>query len=136
MKVALHEISKEHPLKYVVIATRYQSNWYMVKHKDRITWEMPGGHIEPGESPDEAARRELYEETGGVIHTLTPIYDYSVTKEESSYGRLYFAELLKLDTLPESEIEVISILKDEMKWTYDQIQPILLNGVLDYLETE
>ncbi len=27
-------------------------------------WAMPGGRIEPGEEPVEAARREVYEETG------------------------------------------------------------------------
>ncbi len=27
-------------------------------------WELPGGKIEEGESPEEAAIRELYEETG------------------------------------------------------------------------
>jgi ADP-ribose pyrophosphatase len=27
-------------------------------------WEIPAGHIAPGESPDETARRELAEETG------------------------------------------------------------------------
>ena len=27
-------------------------------------WSLPGGHIEPGEDPETAARRELLEETG------------------------------------------------------------------------
>jgi len=28
------------------------------------TWSFPGGHPEPGETLDDAIRRELYEETG------------------------------------------------------------------------
>lgn len=28
------------------------------------TWGLPGGHAEPGESPEETAARELFEETG------------------------------------------------------------------------
>src|SRR5450759_3451320 len=32
----------------------------LCRHRDRSTWETPGGHIEPGESPREAAVRELY----------------------------------------------------------------------------
>lgn len=32
----------------------------------RETIELPSGHVDPGESPEEAARRELLEETGMV----------------------------------------------------------------------
>jgi len=33
-------------------------------------WDIVGGHIEPGESPEEAARREAYEEAGARLREL------------------------------------------------------------------
>lgn len=36
-------------------------------HKRAGRWMQPGGHIEPGEAPAEAARREAHEETGVAV---------------------------------------------------------------------
>lgn len=36
----------------------------LVKHSDYNKWLQPGGHIEDNETPEEAAVREVYEETG------------------------------------------------------------------------
>lgn len=39
----------------------------LVKHKKLGLWLNPGGHIDPGELPHEAAEREFYEETGVFV---------------------------------------------------------------------
>lgn len=73
-----------------------------MRHRERSTWEFAGGHIEAGESPDEAAARELYEETGVEAYKLYPLGVYSVRSEEvpASYGMLYFAAVDKFGPCP------------------------------------
>ena len=45
--------------------------WIMVKNRSR-GWELPGGRLNKGEAPEEAALRELFEETG-VLGTAKAI---------------------------------------------------------------
>lgn len=42
----------------------------LVKHKKFNKWVQPGGHIENEETPEEAALREAYEETGLRIRLI------------------------------------------------------------------
>ena len=72
-------ISKTYPLgsferyKYVVIMSRMDGGFLLSRHKQRTTWEFQGGHIEPGETPMQAARRELFEESGAAAFDIAPL---------------------------------------------------------------
>ncbi len=61
--VRFHKHADDSLLRFAVICAQYQNQWLLVRHRERHTWECPGGHREPGEDIDAAARRELWEET-------------------------------------------------------------------------
>ena len=42
----------------------------MVWHNRRNGWEMPGGHVEEGETSEDAAKREFLEEAGYEIEIV------------------------------------------------------------------
>ena len=50
----------------------------LVRHLATGTWLLPGGALEPGESPEDAARRELREETGCEADELALVAGYDV----------------------------------------------------------
>lgn len=107
-------------LTYVIIGAREDSKWIFVRHKERNTWELPAGHIEMGESVLEAAKRELFEETGVVNASICAIRDYSVTIDKDTLnGRIFFADIIDRQALPDSEIaEIILSRKSPESATY------------------
>lgn len=48
----------------VAVFVVHQGQVLLLWHRKHRTWLPPGGHVEPDELPDEAARREVWEETG------------------------------------------------------------------------
>ena len=64
MEVKFYENIDDDSLDFAVIIAKYDDKWVFCKHKERDTYEVPGGHRESGETIEETAKRELYEETG------------------------------------------------------------------------
>lgn len=48
----------------VAVFVAWEGRVLLHRHRRLGMWLPPGGHIEPGELPDEAAVREVFEETG------------------------------------------------------------------------
>lgn len=95
---------KEKEYTRVVCVCRYQGKYIFSYNKKREGFEIPGGHIEEGEKWEDACKREIYEETGGIVKKIKPICVYKI----SSFGILCFAEIEKLESLPkEYEMEKI-----------------------------
>lgn len=122
---------------FVVALSRYQDGWLFSRHRDRDTWETQGGHIEPGETPAQAARRELYEESGAAAKALTPLCGYWAEREgrPRRYGMLFLAEIESLAPLPASEMaEVRRFDALPAALTYPDITPHLYAYALRWLQ--
>ncbi|MBQ4557857.1 MAG: NUDIX domain-containing protein [Clostridia bacterium] len=111
----------------VVCVSRYNGKWVYCRHKERETWEIPGGHIESGEDWLTAAKREMFEETGATDLEIEPICIYSISKP----GLLCFAEIKEFGEIPEEfEIKEIGFFDEEPEnLTYPDTHKLLFKKI-------
>ena len=135
LEVNFHDQVADELLKFAVIIAKTNGKWVFCKHKKRNTYEVPGGHREPGENIFGTARRELIEETGAIDFTLEPVCVYSVrettradeTINTESFGMLFVSDIFSFENELHSEIEK-TLITDTLveNWTYPLIQPKLI----------
>lgn len=135
LEVKFYEQVDDGLLKFAVVISKTDGKWVFCKHKERDTYEVPGGHREMGETILETAKRELREETGAIDFQICPVCVYSVKGktrfneniDDESFGMLFVADIFSFEKELHSEIEKI-IITDHLveSWTYPLIQPKLL----------
>jgi 8-oxo-dGTP diphosphatase len=139
MKCSVYGFGKLKNYKYVVTFARYKNKWIICKHKNRDTWETSGGHIEKGETSFEAAKRELYEETGSINFEIKPVCDYWACDEPHetenitwANGQVFLAEVKEIGKIPEnSEMECIDFFNEfPQNLTYPDITYELLPQII------
>ena len=124
-------------LTFSVIFARKDGKWLLCRHRERDTWEFPGGHIEEGETPPDCAQRELFEETGAK-GVFTRIGDYGVERENGiRYGALFLCDIDTVSALPPcsemAECRFFAVPPENM--TYPTIQGPLYRHVQGFLNT-
>ncbi len=134
IEVKFYDQVSDELLKFAVIISKTDGKWVFCKHKERDTYEVPGGHREENETILDTAKRELKEETSALDFTVSPICVYSVTGKnkvnktgEETYGMLFFADIKSFENELHSEMEKVLITDTLVdNWTYPLIQPKLI----------
>lgn len=78
-------------------------------------WELPGGHMDFGETVDTALKRESTEELGIEITVYDTIYSFTYTTDE---GQSHYIEVTNLAVPAKSEFKIVLNPKEhiEYKW--------------------
>lgn len=77
------------PPQHALIICSFKNNWLLTNHKKR-GFEFPGGKAENGETIEETALREVFEETGAVLKALYYIGEYEVREGEHCFVKAIF----------------------------------------------
>lgn len=137
-EVRFYDQAADELLQFAVIIAKTNGKWVFCKHRERDTYEVPGGRREAGETILETAKRELHEETGAIDFTIEPAGIYSVkgktghsqNEDDEKFGMLFVADIVAFEAELHSEIEKV-LISDQLveNWTYPDIQPKLLEWV-------
>ncbi|MBQ2751408.1 MAG: NUDIX hydrolase [Oscillospiraceae bacterium] len=95
--------------------------------------EIPAGKIDPGETPEQCAARELVEETGyraGKLTELGVVYPIAAYSSEAQY--LFYAENLTPDKQHLDEDEFLSVEHVDFATAFDMV----MNGEITDSKTQ
>ncbi|MGB9778812.1 MAG: NUDIX hydrolase [Candidatus Bathyarchaeales archaeon] len=88
----------------------------------KIVYDIPGGAIEDGETPQEAALRELEEETGYTAEKLEWIGRFSRGPSSQAITEIFFAKATRKGTFDANEIVQVELMD------FNQLLQRILNG--------
>jgi len=113
--------------KFRIQNSEFRIKWLACKHSGYHKWVLPKGIIETGELPEDAALREVGEETGikaKIIHRITPDVAYKYTKNVILIDKKVEFFLMEY---------VSGDIKDHC-WEMEEVKWVTANEALELLE--
>jgi 8-oxo-dGTP diphosphatase len=112
--IAFHEFPEAGPWHdgrrpvFAVVLARGPEGVLLVFNRYRRVWELPGGLIDAGETPREAAARELAEEAGAVANSLHWLGLAEVQDGGTHFGAVYHGRVISLVHTESDEVGGVS----------------------------
>lgn len=80
-----------------------RQKFLLVKRRDVPVWVLPGGGIDPGETPEVAAVREVFEESGVNVRILRKVAEYTASGWLSAETHVFECEVVDGKPAPSDE---------------------------------
>ncbi|SNX55386.1 NUDIX hydrolase [Thermoanaerobacterium sp. RBIITD] len=130
-KTAKREIV-EHPGGVSILAVNKNGKILMVKQyrkpAEKIMLEIPAGKLDPGESPEVCAKRELMEETGYIANNLKHIFSFYPSPGFSTeILHLYLALEIEKGEPHRDDDEFLEV----YEYGLDEIKNMVMNGEIE-----
>lgn len=91
-------------------------------------WELPGGGVEKGESPDFSLRREVKEETGLELSDLKPALIWNRSREEG--------EIIGITYLVRAEGREVKLSEEHIEYAWVRVDELGKYTLMQGLEEE
>jgi len=79
---------------YGIVFTNDRSEVLLVKRRDIPVWVLPGGGLDPNETPEEGACREVLEETGYRVAAIRKVAEYLPVNKMTQFSHMFECRIL------------------------------------------